>query len=184
MPAKFRKSLSFCNAIGVPCHVFTFQNTLRGLTAPSGSWLCYSNRYEVDWEAFHAIGLVRGNAPELVNFTEPRGIVCLLKYDWQHFLRHTLHQAWGGQPEDQIRQLQQRSSEGSPALEAAARRRTEKGTSAETCESLHIPLIQSALTSVSLLKCVIYEKFTGQQQPPCGRLITGTTKACLCFTKM
>jgi hypothetical protein len=37
VPAKFRKCLSFCNAIGVPCHIFILPKTLRGLTAPSGS---------------------------------------------------------------------------------------------------------------------------------------------------
>jgi len=30
---------------------------------------------------------------------------------------------------------------------------------------------------------VIYEKFTGQQHPYCGRLNTGTTKACFMFHK-
>jgi hypothetical protein len=36
---------------------------------------------------FMQLGLFCENAPETVNFTEPRGIVCLLKYGWQHFLR-------------------------------------------------------------------------------------------------
>jgi len=37
MAGKFRKCLTLCYAIGVPCHDFYLPYALRGLTAPSGS---------------------------------------------------------------------------------------------------------------------------------------------------
>src|SRR5260370_33949657 len=40
--------------------------------------------------SFSCNRFVLRNAPESVNFTEPRGIVCLLKYDWQHFLHRII----------------------------------------------------------------------------------------------
>ena len=50
--AKFRKCLSFCNAIGIPSMFISFQSALRGLTAPSGSWLCNSYRYDIVGKLF------------------------------------------------------------------------------------------------------------------------------------
>ena len=65
----------------------SFQSALKGLTAPSGSWLCNSNRYVYWWEAVHAIDFALAGCAMIANSTKPKRIVCLLKYDWQHFLR-------------------------------------------------------------------------------------------------
>ena len=68
--------------------IFILPSALRGLTAPSGSWLCNSNRYEnfegtLHFSRFLALRSMRFTA----NSAEPKRIVSLLKYDWQHFLR-------------------------------------------------------------------------------------------------
>jgi hypothetical protein len=68
--------------------VFILPSTLRGLTAPSGSWVCNSNRYGNFEGALHFNRfLALRSMWYATNSAEPKRIVCLLKYDWQHFLR-------------------------------------------------------------------------------------------------
>src|SRR6266550_3307603 len=121
-----------CNRRTMP-YFLSFQSALKGLTAPSGSWLCNSNRYVYWWEAVHAIDFALAGCAMIANSTKPKRIVCLSKYDWQHFLRGPCTMRGAGELGDgKIPKGSLKSPPGVPPRETWRVSGPAKGRSAET----------------------------------------------------
>src|ERR1700692_2377565 len=69
----------------------SFQSALKGLTALQEVGYETQTDTYIGGKLFMRLILFRQSTHCVANSTEPKRIVCLLKYDWQHFLRPLLH---------------------------------------------------------------------------------------------
>ena len=87
MPGKFREGLTFCDAIGVPCHDFYLPSCAEGSNRPIRKFVLDSYHVRRICRSYSfSIVLSSANTQFSLSLTEPKRIVFLLEDSWQHFL--------------------------------------------------------------------------------------------------